>query len=226
MSLLVFVNLLHLRLSGFSSLLCISLLFPKFYTNTHTCFFKLLILLSFWKRMQFYYFQVHRKLSFHRFFFKSSSQLLSSFFHQNFSSQSISCISFSIRQLVPQKHWVYWLAPSSICRDWKQSGHDHLSLGNHQLWVQYSIHLISHNEIQTELPHFGFHIFHTSKPSIILTKNVNVLPLTNWNFQRSFPAFKQHIIIFFFNLSNRSMTELPTPTAALPLWPHKQVYNG
>lgn len=139
---------------------------------------------------------MHRKPSFCNFFFKSYSQLLFYFFHQNFSSQSISHISFPIRQLVPQKHWLYWLAPSSICRDWKQSGHDHLSLGNHQLRVQYSIHLIYHNEIQTELPHFGCHIFHTRKPSIILTKNINVLPLTVWNFQHSFLTFKQHLIFF------------------------------
>lgn len=125
--------------------------------------------------MPFYNFQVPRKLSFHVFSCKSSSQLLISL---NFSSQSISHISFTIRQLVPPKHGVYWLAPYSICRDGKQSGHDHLSLGNHQVRVQYSIHLIYHNEIQTELPHFGFHIFHTRKPSIILTKNIIFLPLT------------------------------------------------
>lgn len=48
----------------------------------------------------------------------------------------------------------------------------------------------------SELPHFGFQIFHTRKPSIILTNNINVLPLTVWNFQHLFPTFKQHLIIF------------------------------
>lgn len=86
----------------------------------------------------------------------------------------------------------------------------------------YSIHLVYTNEIQTELPNSGSHTFHTRKPSIILTGNIHVLPVTSGNFQHLVSGtFQKNLVIF--NSCNRLKTKVPVPMAALP---HKPVYNG
>lgn len=146
--------------------------------------------------------------------------LLFCFFHQHFSSWSVSPISFPTRQTVLKgtKH-ICWHPPSFAKFEVNQ-----VMITCHQTTTNsapYSIHLVYNNEIQSELPNSGSHTSHTRKASIILTGNIHVLPLTSGNFQHLVSVtFQKNLVVS--NSCNKSKTKVPVPMAALP---HKLVYN-